>query len=170
MPHVFDMIAAMKTATGTNAEILLKPRKTLTLKQWRAAADKAAATGRMANTLAKALAKRFAKRWKFVVFRTPGGTESAGVVDIVAIRKDGRAPSVSGLKALDLFEIILIQVKGGSAGRPTPDDIARLKLVGARYRAHKIVLFEWQVKKRAGFHVLDCNDQWEPSGASEIFG
>ena len=138
--------------------------------KWRAAGNKAGKTGRMANTLAKALAKRYAARWRFVDFRGPNGGESAGVVDIVAIRKNGKPPVVKGLKALDLFDIILIQVKGGTAALPTPEDIARLKLVKARYHAADIALFEWRIKKKCGWQVLDASDRWEQSTASALFG
>ena len=126
--------------------------------EWQVAAQKAINTGRMANTLAKALATRYPKRWRFVDFLGPKGRESAGVVDIVAIRKDGRVPAIEGLKRLDLFDIVLIQVKGGSAPRPSADDIKRLKVISDRYHAKAIVLFEWQAKKKAGFHKLDANN------------
>lgn len=137
-------------------------------------------TGKMANTLAKALAKRYAYRWKFVDFRGPKGQESAGVVDIVAIRKSGKKPTIKDLKQLDLFDIILIQVKGGSADRPSPSDIKRLKIVRDEYSAQAIVLFEWDKKtdKKKGlaqFSKLDDrvglpNDPWVASTAAKLFG
>lgn len=138
--------------------------------KWRAAADKAAKTGKMANTLAKALSSRYADRWRFVDFRGPNGGESAGVVDIVAIRKDGRRPTLKGLKALDLFDIILIQVKGGTAALPSRQDIARLRLVKARYHAIDIVLFEWRIKRKCGFQILNAKNRWVPSSAATLFG
>jgi len=144
-------------------------RKPKTKEEKQAAPQKAIHTGRMANTLAKALAKRYAKRWRFVDFLGPKGRESAGVVDIVAIRKDGRVPAIEGLKRLDLFDIVLIQVKGGSAPRPSADDIKRLKVVCDRYHAKGIVLFEWKAKKKTGFLKLDANDEWEASSAAELF-
>lgn len=144
-------------------------KKAKTKEEWQVAAQKAINTGRMANTLAKALAKRYAKRWRFVDFLGPNGRESAGVVDIVAIRKDGRVPAIEGLKRLDLFDIVLIQVKGGSAPRPSADDIERLKVVSDRYHAKAIVLFEWQAKKKAGFLKLDVNNGWVVSSTAELF-
>ena len=128
-------------------------------------------TGKMANTFAKALAKRYAYRWQFVDFRGPGGQESAGVVDIVAIRKSGTRPDIEGLSSLDLFDITLIQVKGGSAGMPTPNDLNRLKLVKDHYHAHAIVLFEWNKKKRiTRFSRLNDHDEWSETTAVKLFG
>lgn len=86
----------------------------MTSEQGVEAAKRAKSTATMANTLVKALAKRYERRWQFVDFLGPKGAESAGVVDLIAIRKDGRAPTVPGLKRLDLFDMILIQVKGAA--------------------------------------------------------
>ena len=141
-----------------------------TTKEWQVIADKARKTGKMANTLAKALAQRYAKRWRFVDFLGPKGRESAGIVDIVAIRKCGKPPTVVGLKALDLFDIILIQVKGGNAPRPTDDDKRRLRLVGTKYHAENIVLFQWQDKKKTAFQKLDVKGKWRDTTAAELFG
>ena len=128
-------------------------------------------SGKMANTLAKALAKRYSYRWQFVDFLGPSGHESAGVVDIVAIRKSGKKPTISGLKSLDLFDIILIQVKGGSAGMPKADDVKRLKIVQEHYDAHEVVLFEWNKKKNlTRFSVLDTGGEWSEKSPAEIFG
>jgi hypothetical protein len=128
-------------------------------------------TGRTANTLAKALGKRYAHRWQFIDFLGPNGRESAGVVDILAIRKSGTTPDTFGLKALDLFDIILIQVKGGSARGPTEEDIARLRLVQARYDAKDVVLFEWRKKDRvAEFSRLGVDGSWIATSAATLFG
>ena len=62
----------------------------------------------------RALAKRVGGRWKFVSFRGNGGAEWRGVVDILAVRKSTAAPTVAGLKAGDLFDFVLVQLKGGS--------------------------------------------------------
>jgi len=141
-----------------------------TKKEWRAIAANARRTGKMANTLAKALANRYAKRWRFVDFLGPKGRESAGIVDIVAIRKCGKPPTMAGLKTLDLFDIILIQVKGGSAPGPTDNDIKRLRLVGNEYHAENIVLFHWQDKKKTAFQKLDAKGEWRDATAADIFG
>ena len=142
-----------------------------TPEEWVEIVKKVRDTGKMANTLAKALAKRYSDRWQFVDFLGPAGHESAGVVDIVAIRKSGKKPTIAGLKSLDLFDIILIQVKGGSAEMPKPDDVNRLKLVQEHYDAREIVLFEWNTKKDlTRFSVLNTEDKWSKRTPAEIFG
>ena len=55
----------------------------------------------------------------------------AGVVDMLAIRKDHGDPP-SGAKRGDLFQIILIQVKGGYAAKPTAEDGTRLRIAAKR--------------------------------------
>jgi hypothetical protein len=139
------------------------------IEKWRQAASKAQETGKMANTLAKALAMRFAKRWRFIDFLGPKGRESAGIVDILAVRKWGKDPGVKGLKKLDLFEFQIIQVKGGSAPLPTKDEINRLRLVQKRYGAKRVILFEWVKDKRAMFSELG-KDKWQESTAKALFG
>jgi hypothetical protein len=53
-------------------------------------------------------------RWHILSFTGPAGSESRGVVDLIAVRKDyGRPPP--GLKTGDTLQIILIQAKGGNA-------------------------------------------------------
>ena len=44
-----------------------------------------------------------------------------GVVDMLAVRKDHGKP-ISGTKRGDVLQIVLIQVKGGSAAMPTAAD------------------------------------------------
>jgi hypothetical protein len=61
-------------------------------------------------------------RWQLVSFPGPAGRESAGIVDLMAIRKNHATPN-GAFKRGDLFEIILIQIKGGGARRPKMDDI-----------------------------------------------
>ena len=55
-----------------------------------------------------------ARRWQLVGFPGPAGRESTRIVDLIAIRKD-HATVNGGFKRGDLFEIILIQIKGGGA-------------------------------------------------------
>jgi hypothetical protein len=76
---------------------------------------KAHTTGRWAETIFRALSSRIANRWKFVSFRGVGKGEWRGVLDLIAIRKDSKQPSADILKRGHLFDIILIQIKGGSA-------------------------------------------------------
>jgi hypothetical protein len=48
------------------------------------------------------------------------------------------------LKPGDLFEITLVQMKGGSARAPTCEEIDRLRAVKKRYGTKAIVLFSWR--------------------------
>jgi hypothetical protein len=136
--------------------------------------DKAIRKDKWTEILFRALSNRVAKRWRFVSFRGAKGGEWCGVVDIIAIRKDTAKSNDEIIKSGDLFEIILVQLKGGSADMPTPDDIQRLKAVAARYHAKKVVLFEWRQTPPKGtktccFSVLN-SDTWSPSTADDIFG
>src|SRR4030095_12015252 len=82
------------------------------------------------------------RRWQLVSFPGPAGRESAGIVDLMAIRKD-HAKSSRRFKRGDFFEIILIQIKGGGARRPKMDELQRLRAVAKRYNARGVVLAQW---------------------------
>ena len=136
--------------------------------------DKAIRKGKWAEVLFRALSNRVAKRWRFVSFRGAKGGEWCGVVDIIAIRKDTAKSNDEVLGTGDLFEIILVQLKGGSADMPTHKDIQRLKAVRARYHAKEVALFEWRQRepkrtKTCCFSVLRADD-WKESTAEDIFG
>ena len=84
--------------------------------------EKAADTAKWAKVMTKWLvtySRKTGSRWEFADLVGPKKGESRGVVDLVAIRKAHRDPPV-GLKRGDLFEIVLIQVKGGGAPRCRP--------------------------------------------------
>lgn len=100
------------------------------------------------------------RRWQLVGFPGPAGRESAGIVDLMAIRKNHAKPN-GRFKRGDLFEIILIQIKGGSARRPKLDDIRRLRAVAKHYNARGIVLAEWVKGRRLKFFRLG-NNQRDP--------
>lgn len=117
----------------------------------------------------RALAKRVGGRWKFVSFRGPGGAEWRGVVDILAVRKSTAAPTVAGLKAGDLFDFVLVQLKGGSAPMPTKEDVARLRKVAKHYRAVGVVLYTWKRGTHSQFLTLQPNGSWSESSAKEAF-
>lgn len=107
-------------------------------------------------------------KWQVVDFCGPQKAEARGIVDLMAIRKDHRQ-SKNGLNRGDLFEIILIQTKGGSAPRPTMEDILRLSKVAKYYRAKAAVLAEWQKGKILDFFKLK-GDEWHPIEPETIFG
>jgi hypothetical protein len=117
-------------------------------------------------------------KWQLVTFLGPNGGESIGIVDLVAIRKHHAAPSRENLKRGDLFEIILIQVKGGTAAWPTFDEILRLREVGRFYRAKAILLASWKPGKQVDFLRLRSKstvttavrDHWIPlDSLDEVF-
>jgi hypothetical protein len=130
---------------------------------------KAHATGRWAETIFRALSSRIANRWKFVSFRGVGKGEWRGVVDLIAIRKNTKQPTGNILKRGDLFDIILIQIKGGAARGPTRDDCLRLREVKRLYRAKAVVQFQWRKGKSSKFFCLGRNLGWTPTSSEELF-
>ena len=106
-------------------------------------------------------------RWHFVTFCGKNGKESRGVVDMIAIRKDHES-AFAGLKRGDTFQIVLIQVKGGSAANPTAEDAERLRIVGRRYHAQKVLLSTWQKGGAAQFFLLDRKTNQHEANWSEI--
>jgi len=103
------------------------------------------------------------RRWQLVGFPGPAGRESAGIVDLLAIRKNHNKPKPP-FKRGDLFEIILIQIKGGGAKRPDKSEIRRLQSVAKYYSARAVVLVEWVKGNHLNFHWL-IRPQAEPKRA-----
>jgi len=134
------------------------------------ALEKAAKTDRGTEILFRALSNRVAKRWRFVSFRGSGGGEWRGIVDVLGIRKDTTKSDHHLLKSGDLFDFILVQMKGGAARKPNPSEIARLRAVAKRYRAKEIVLFSWKRERECKFETLGRGNNWKSSSASAIFG
>ena len=118
----------------------------------------AAHTAKWAVTMTKvcirqAVARAPFPRWHLLTFSGPGGGESTGVVDMIAVRKDHGAPP-PGSKRGDLLQMILIQVKGGSAARPTAEDAKRLRIVARRHRACGVLLATWKRGSAVKFFSL----------------
>jgi len=130
---------------------------------------KAHTTGRWAETIFRALSSRIADRWKFISFRGVGKGEWRGVVDLIAVRKNSKQPAGDILKRGDLFDIILIQVKGGSAPAPTKDDCRRLWQVKKVYRAKAVIQFQWRKGKSSEFSVRGRNLNWKLTTSRELF-
>ena len=131
----------------------------------------AAKTDRWTEILFRALSARAAKRWRFVSFRGRGGKEWRGVVDVIGIRKNTDAPKHASLRRGDLFDVVLIQLKGGSAPAPSTTDCLRLRAVKRYYRAREVVLFSWRRGERCTFQRLERNGHWsDPVPAVELFG
>lgn len=93
-------------------------------------------------------------------FPGPKGRESAGIADILAIRKrweKSDLPEDAVLKHLDDFDMMLIQVKGGGARTPTAKDIARMERVADLHGIDKVLLYQWNIKRRTetGYRLLN---------------
>ena len=125
-------------------------------------------TDRWSETMLRALTSRVNNRWRLVSFRGTNGGEWCGVVDVVAIRKNTSDPGKEPLKRGDIFELILVQMKGGWAKDPTAHDLDRLDAVKEYYRAKEVVLFE----RRDGVcHFSKLRGrEWEKSSVQKIFG
>ncbi|HAP67368.1 MAG TPA: hypothetical protein DCQ99_06160 [Nitrospinae bacterium] len=131
---------------------------------------KAKKTGQWAKTMTKwliTLSSKGRKKWQFVSFEGPKGGESRGIVDFIAIRRDHKYRK-NPLKIGDLFEIIIIQAKGGSAPMPSNDDILRLSKVGEYYHAKHIILADWQKGKAPTLYSL-VNSSWEKTEPKDVF-
>jgi hypothetical protein len=114
--------------------------------------EKARYVARWAVTMTKVRIRRVTSRtrWQLVTFCGKAGGESRGVVDLLAVRKDHGTP-IGGTKRGDALQIILIQVKGGSAAMPTTEDGKRLKVVAKRLHARNILLATWKKGAAARF-------------------
>jgi hypothetical protein len=132
---------------------------------------KALHTAKWARTMTKWLvtySRRTGAKWQLVEFGGKSRAESRGIVDLIAMRKNHRE-AAAGLKRGDLFEIVLIQTKGGSAPMPTASDIARLAKVAKYHRAKAVILAVWQRGEKLELFQLK-RGRWLPVNPSEIFG
>ena len=132
---------------------------------------KAQHTAKWARTMTKWLvtySRRNGAKWNLVDFGGKTGAEARGIVDLMAVRKDHRNENL-GFDRGDLFEIVLIQTKGGSASQPTLKDIERLLKVAEYYRAKAVVLATWRRRQQLNFCKLE-GTEWKSVRASEIFG
>ena len=132
--------------------------------------QKAHKTARWARIMTKWLVTYSCKtgvKWRFVEFGGRTGAESYGIVDIVAIRKNHR-PSDPNVKRGDLFEIILIQAKGGSAPWPSESDIDRLDATAKFHRAKAVVLASWKLGTKVQLYQL-VDRTWQERAPLEVF-
>lgn len=132
---------------------------------------KAHHTAKWARTITKWLvtySRRKGAKWNVLDFGGKTKPEARGIVDMIAIRKDHRQDGL-GLKRGDLFEIVLIQTKGGSAPRPTRDDIARLSGVAKHHRAKAVILAEWRRGEKLELFRLE-GTHWQFVSPDEIYG
>jgi hypothetical protein len=145
-------------------------RSVLPTRRKRRPHETASATGRWAEIIFRSLATRVANRWRFVSFRGRARGEWRGVVDVLAIRKDTSQPRLAALKRGDLFDIVLVQIKGGSARLPTLADRRRLHIAARRYGAREVVLFQWRKGVSSEFATLGRSLEWTPTTGAAIFG
>lgn len=96
--------------------------------------------------------------WHLLGFLGPDGHESRGVVDMIAVRKDHSEP-LPGTKRGDALQIILIQVKGGCAAKPTAEDAARLRVIARHHGACGILLSAWKKGGAARFFSLHLDSR-----------
>ena len=132
---------------------------------------KAQHTAKWARTMTKWLvtySRRTGGRWNLVDFGGRTKAEARGIVDLVAIRKNHRMDG-NGLQRGDVFEIVLIQTKGGSAPRPTEQDIARLVRVARHHRVKAVVLAEWKRGERLDLFTLE-GTEWRAVSPDQMFG
>lgn len=125
------------------------------------------------STTGKRAGTRAEKRWQFVGFAGPGRGESRGIIDLIAIRRD-HVTDDGAFRPGDLFEIVLIQIKGGSAPWPTVPDMRRMRAVQRRYHARAVVLAAWRKGAEPTFYVLEAASAnreraWREVRASEVF-
>jgi len=124
--------------------------------------------------------------WQLLEFKGKKNRESAGIIDILAVRKDHRKEpnEKMALSRGDLLQVILIQVKGGSAKLPSIDDIERLQILAKYYHAKNIMLSEWkkhepifyllkegkELKKILKKKIEHPKDVWIQTNPQRIFG
>lgn len=141
------------------------PQKAMT------AAEKALKTATWARTMTKVIISRNNNKppfWHVINFLGAGKQESGGIIDLLAIRKDHGKTST--LPKGDGFEIILVQVKGGSAKNPSDEDIRRMEAVKKRYGAKMVVLSSWRKGSAAKLRVLSNGVWGDPVDPDSIFG
>ena len=129
---------------------------------WKIAQSKAANTARWAVTMTKVRIRRVLARtrWQLVTFCGKSGGESVGIVDLLAVRKDHGSPR-DVMKRGDALHVVLIQVKGGNAAMPTPEDAKRLRAVARWHRARQVLLASWKRGKAVEFYELNTAGNWK---------
>ena len=171
----------MKTAemNTKSPKMVAAGRKAAATRKKRAIVRRAQRTAKWATTMTKWLVTKsnYGVRWQLVAFTGPSGRESRGVVDILAIRKN-HSTAPDGLKRGDLFEMVLLQIKGGGARWPTWGDVERLRKVARHHKAKSVVLAELKPGRQPTFFRLnrsrpmdrDAKSAWTPVSPHAMFG
>ncbi len=89
-------------------------------------------------------------------------------MDLVAIRKDHKHEDRAFDRG-DRLDIVLIQVKGGSAAAPTEGDVRRLREVARRHGARDVLLASWKKGRVPGLQRLR-GGRWVRTTVREAFG
>jgi len=162
----------MSTATVPARRLNVTTTAAATTEKWRRAQEQARKTATWARTMTAVIIGRNntqAPFWHVINFLGPGKCEPRGIVDLLAIRKN-QGDHALPLKRGDLFDMILIQVKGGSAKRPSSEERERLRSVAETYGARMILLSEWKQGSKAVLRRLE-HDEWsEAIDPAEVFG
>ncbi len=61
--------------------------------------------------------------------------------------------SAVALRRGDLFEFILVQLKGGDAREPSDSDVVRLRTVAGQIGATRVVLCSWKDRARSTYQI-----------------
>lgn len=134
------------------------------------APQKALETATWARTMTKVIISRNNKKppfWHVINFLGVGKQEPSGIIDLLAIRKDHS--KTCSLPKGDGFEIILVQVKGGSAKNPSAADVQRMEAVAQRYGAKAVVLSSWKKGAAPEFRILSQSAWGDPVDPDSIF-
>ena len=138
--------------------------------KWKRAQEKSKYIDRWAETMTKHGIGRETKKgnqWRFVNFRGKKGGESAGIIDLVAIRRR----HYKYQRYSDKLDIILIQVKGSTKSPiyPKLSETRRLRSAAKSCNAKKAVLVRYTYKKSKEFYYLGQRNKWKKSTIMEIF-
>jgi hypothetical protein len=149
----------MTSHKRSNVEVSFTMHSATTKPDNKTSTEKAAHTAKWAVIMAKvgirrAIAANPRPHWHLLTFTGKAGSESTGVVDMIAVRKDHGNPPLQGTKKGDVLQIILIQAKGGAAAMPTTEDAVRLRIVALHHRACGILLASWKKGSAAEFYTL----------------
>ena len=134
------------------------------------AAQKALETATWARTMTKVIISRNNKKapfWHVINFLGEKKQESAGIIDLLAIRKDHS--KTSSLPKGDGFDVILVQVKGGKAKNPSATDVQRMEDVASRYGAKAVVLSSWKKGAAPELRILSNSVWGDPVDPDSIF-
>jgi hypothetical protein len=91
-------------------------------------------------------------------------------VDVLAVRKDTAASTHGLLKSGDLFDFVLVQMKGGSARDPNASEVARLRAVARWHKAKAVVLFTWKRGEGCTWRRLHRDGTWRQTNVAAVFG